>query len=91
MMPLRTCLGCLLIKDKGALFRFTVRDGVLRPDKRGVLGGRGAYICPERVCLEAAYNKKGSFSRTLKEKVGLPDIEEIWKEMTPSIKERQDR
>lgn len=87
-MPLRTCVGCGTIKEKTLLLRFTAVDGVLKPDFKGVLGRRGAYLCPRRACLEAAYRIKGSFSRTLKDKINLPGIDEIWKEIEPSLKER---
>ncbi len=77
-MPQRTCLGCKCVREKSSLLRFVSEGGVLKLDSRGVLKGRGAYLCLRKECLKEAY-RKGLFSRTLKSKVILPDIEELWR------------
>ena len=77
-MPGRTCVGCRAVKEKRELVRLAASDGTLVVDGKGVLPGRGAYICPDPVCLKSAYGKKDSFSRALKRKVVLPDAGELW-------------
>jgi len=57
----------------------------LRPSGRKQ-GGRGAYLCPCRSCLRAAY-KKGAFSRAFKTKVTLPSEEDLWNSIKGYIKE----
>jgi predicted RNA-binding protein YlxR (DUF448 family) len=53
--PQRTCLGCRQRRAKRALVRLVRRpDGVVVVDARGVLPGRGAYVCAEAACAERA-------------------------------------
>ncbi len=80
-MPERTCLGCRRVREKSKLIRFAVVGARLRPDIEGRLGGRGAYLCPQRSCLEEAYKKKGSFVRAFKREVSLPDMEGFFIEL----------
>ena len=53
--PMRMCVGCREMKDKRTLLRI-VRgpDGIISADRTGKAPGRGAYLCPERVCLQKA-------------------------------------
>ena len=51
--PTRTCLGCRRQRPKGEMLRLVRRaDGRVEAD--GLAGGRGAYVCAERECLERA-------------------------------------
>ncbi|MCR5576977.1 MAG: YlxR family protein [Oscillospiraceae bacterium] len=54
-IPMRQCLGCREMKPKRELIR-VVRssDGVISLDFRGKAPGRGAYVCPNPVCLKKA-------------------------------------
>ena len=58
-IPLRQCLGCREMKPKKELCR-VVRspEGEISLDLRGKAPGRGAYICPDRNCLERARKSK---------------------------------
>jgi uncharacterized protein len=58
-LPLRMCVGCQEKKNKRDLVR-VVRspEGDISLDFTGKKPGRGAYICPQRECLEAAIKKK---------------------------------
>jgi uncharacterized protein len=58
-LPLRMCVGCQEKKNKRDLVR-VVRspEGDISLDFTGKKPGRGAYICSQRVCLEAAIKKK---------------------------------
>lgn len=58
-IPMRQCLGCREGKPKKELIR-VVRspEGVITLDFRGKKPGRGAYICPEKACLDKAKKSK---------------------------------
>ena len=58
-IPMRQCLGCRVGKPKKELIR-VVRspEGVITLDFRGKKPGRGAYICPEKACLDKAKKSK---------------------------------
>ena len=54
-IPMRQCLGCREMKPKRELIR-VVRspEGEISLDFKGKANGRGAYICPDAVCLNKA-------------------------------------
>ena len=58
-IPMRQCLGCREMKPKKELIR-VVRspEGDISIDFKGKAPGRGAYICPDRQCLEKARKTK---------------------------------
>lgn len=57
--PQRKCLGCSLVKDKKELVR-VVRspEGEVSIDTTGKKAGRGAYVCPNKECIEKAIKAK---------------------------------
>lgn len=71
--PQRTCIGCRKVRPKAELLRFVVLEGALTPDRDGIKQGRGAYLCMDAACLNAALKRKDVFSRALRARVGLPD------------------
>ena len=57
-LPQRTCISCRQIKEKKALIRLVrAENGVIEVDISGKKPGRGAYLCPNIVCLESALKK----------------------------------
>ena len=54
-VPQRTCVACRQTQSKRDLIRIVrlASSGVV-VDPTGKLSGRGAYLCPERVCWEQA-------------------------------------
>ena len=54
-IPQRQCLGCREMKNKKDLIR-VVRspEGTISLDFKGKLPGRGAYVCPDPMCLAKA-------------------------------------
>ena len=53
--PQRTCRGCMAVKGKRELIRVVrIPDGTVEVDLTGKKAGRGAYICPDKSCLEKA-------------------------------------
>lgn len=69
--PIRTCISCGEKRVKKDLLRLVSDcDGLLKPDYRGVLPGRGAYVCEREECrrraahdrvLGKAFRMKGPF------------------------------
>lgn len=86
-MPLRTCLGCRKVEDKASLMRFAEREGVLVMDMKGVLPGRGAYVCALE-CLKQLFKRKEAFSRALRKRVDLPDITVFAGAMTGGLNDK---
>lgn len=67
--PQRMCVGCREMKDKRELVRVVKSpDGEITVDFTGKASGRGAYICKNVSCLEAAVKNKG-FNRAFKEPI----------------------
>ncbi|MCT9934042.1 YlxR family protein [Planotetraspora sp. A-T 1434] len=56
--PLRTCVGCRVRTVKSELLRLVVIEGVIVPDLRGRLPGRGASLHPSLRCLELAERRR---------------------------------
>jgi predicted RNA-binding protein YlxR (DUF448 family) len=56
--PQRTCIACRQVKEKKALIRLVrTENGVAEIDLFGKKPGRGAYLCPNKVCWESALKK----------------------------------
>lgn len=70
--PIRTCICCRSKKEKGTLIRLVLsKVQVVTRDDHGKGIGRGAYVCPEKRCMEGlldagrlnrAFKMKGRFS-----------------------------
>ncbi|MET0863768.1 MAG: YlxR family protein [Nakamurella sp.] len=69
--PVRTCVGCRTRERSVALLRIVAVDGVLHPDPRHRLPGRGAWLHPTLGCLDAAERRR-AFGRALR-LTGPPD------------------
>jgi len=62
-VPLRECISCSEHKPKAEMMRIVITTGEEGDKKRdidesGKVRGRGAYICRNPKCIEAAYIKK---------------------------------
>ena len=59
-LPQRKCCGCQEMKDKKELIRVVrSEDGMFSLDFTGKAPGRGAYVCPNRSCMEKAQKSRG--------------------------------
>lgn len=86
--PLRTCIGCGKELPKNELLRYVLApDGVIVPDVKGKLHGRGTYTCPERACLEAAVRKK-QFNRSFRIEVSNVSVAEVAEQVQAQARER---
>jgi predicted RNA-binding protein YlxR (DUF448 family) len=57
-LPQRTCIACRQIKEKKSLIRLVcAENGVAEVDISGKKPGRGAYLCPKKVCWELVLKK----------------------------------
>ena len=64
-IPQRQCMGCRERKEKRQLIRVVRKtDGSVCVDFSGKVSGRGAYICPDKACLNQALKSK-SLERSL--------------------------
>lgn len=69
-------MGCREQASQAELVRFAAVDGVLTEGRQ--LPGRGAYLHPQRECLEAAVRRR-AFARALRTQVTIPiDFENEW-------------
>lgn len=54
-LPVRMCAGCAEHKPKKELVRVVrTPEGAVELDLTGKKSGRGAYVCPNPVCLKKA-------------------------------------
>jgi predicted RNA-binding protein YlxR (DUF448 family) len=75
--PIRTCVGCRQEAGKQTLIRIVRRaEGGAATDARGLTRGRGAYLHPDPVCIEAARKR-----RTLERALRTPIQAELWSEL----------
>jgi uncharacterized protein len=83
--PERTCVGCRTRRPQAELVRVVLRDGVVVPAGPGAQG-RGAYVCPDEMCLAAA-QKKRAFARAFRAAAALQgEAEEAVTEIIESRK-----
>jgi hypothetical protein len=85
-IPLRKCVGCGEMKEKKGLIRVirTPEDEIIL-DSTGRKNGRGAYICADNRCFEAARRSKG-LERSLKTAIPEAVYENLEKEMSALAK-----
>lgn len=54
----RRCIACREPKIQNEMLRIAKRNDELLVDEKQKLGGRGAYVCKNKQCLELAIKKK---------------------------------
>lgn len=70
-VPLRSCIACRQKSPKRDLIRVVrTLEGVLEIDPKGKRAGRGAYVCRNQQCYEAAL-QPGRLSQALKSQVSV--------------------
>lgn len=81
-LPQRKCLGCNTVKLKQELVRI-VRSpqGEVALDRSGKKPGRGAYVCPNKECIEKAITGK-----SLEKSLGMSISEDIKKALLEELK-----
>ena len=56
--PERMCVACRQMKQKNELIRIVKSDNTVTLDISQKLGGRGAYICKSKECIDTAKKRK---------------------------------
>ena len=80
-IPQRQCMGCRERKAKREMIRVVrMTDGNVSLDFSGKLNGRGAYICPDPLCLQKA-QKARSLDRSLETEVPEQVYDRLRKEL----------
>lgn len=80
-IPLRQCAGCREMKSKRELIRIIkTPEEKITVDATGKKNGRGAYICPNRTCMDLAIKGKG-LERSLKTSIPQEIYVDFEKEM----------
>ena len=68
-VPLRTCVACRRTLAKRELVRIVrTPEGSIEVDLKGKRAGRGAYLCHQQECWEAALSQ-GLLGRALKTRI----------------------
>ena len=80
-VPMRKCVGCQEMKSKKEMIRvIRTSEGEFLLDATGRKNGRGAYLCPNGVCLAKAVKNKG-LERSFKQAIPKEVYEALEKEM----------
>ena len=80
--PQRMCVACRERRDKSDLVRVVYSsDGEVSVDPTGKKAGRGAYVCPNRICLEQAI-KANRLEHGLHTKVELNVVDALWEQIS---------
>ncbi|MGN0331907.1 MAG: RNase P modulator RnpM [Lachnospiraceae bacterium] len=80
-VPVRKCVGCQEMKSKKEMIRvIRTAENEFFLDATGKKNGRGAYICPNRECLEKAVKNRG-LERSFKQAIPKEVYESLEKEM----------
>src|SRR5581483_560683 len=83
-LPVRTCVGCRSRSPATGLLRVVAVHGVLTPDPRRRLPGRGAWLHPDPECLSRAL-RRGAFPRAFRVPGPLTD-EVLRRHLQPETK-----
>lgn len=84
-IPLRQCVGCGEMKAKKEMMRvIKTAEGEIVLDVTGKKNGRGAYLCHNEQCLNAAMKNKG-LERSFKMSIDKEIYEKLQKEYEGNI------
>lgn len=73
-VPLRSCIACQARRPKRELIRIVrTPEGTFEIDPKGKRAGRGAYVCRNQNCLNAALQPR-KLSHALKCQVGAEEL-----------------
>jgi len=78
--PIRKCVACGDRKNKREMLRIVKNKDKILIDPRGTLPGRGAYLCPDQLCIEKA-KKKNALNKALKTSISDNFYNEIMEEI----------
>ena len=80
-VPIRLCTGCQQARPKREMIRVVRNsEGEIFLDKTGKKSGRGAYICPDKACLDSARK-----SKKLEKSLGVKIDEQIYAQLEEEL------
>jgi predicted RNA-binding protein YlxR (DUF448 family) len=83
-VPQRTCVACRSVQGKREMIRVVrTPEGQLVVDETGKQNGRGAYLCRQKSCWEAAL-KGNQLSKALKMDIGEEE-KQVLREYTDTL------
>ncbi len=83
--PVRTCVGCGRSDDKRDLVRVVrTAEGHVTVDPTGKSPGRGAYVCADQACFEAAARKR-RFDSALRVRLMDDDTDRLARELAHAL------
>ena len=78
--PIRTCVGCKATSEKRTLVRIVrTPEGDVHVDPSGKANGRGAYVCVEAACFDAAV-ARGRLNAALRVNLKEDDVDRLRRE-----------
>ena len=81
-VPMRQCTGCREMTSKRDMIRvIKTAENEICIDATGRKNGRGAYICPNMVCLKQAMKNRG-LERSLKTAIPETVYQQLEEEMS---------
>ena len=89
---MRQCVGCRELKPKKDMIRVIKTaaedeaSSQIALDATGRKNGRGAYVCPNSVCLRAAIKNKG-----LERSLNMPIPKEVYDTLTKEMEKFETR
>jgi predicted RNA-binding protein YlxR (DUF448 family) len=82
-VPARQCVACRQLVPRPALVRLVRQpDGEVALDEGQRLNGRGAYVCREAGCVQAA-TRRGAFQKALRRGVASEVLAHLLALVTP--------
>lgn len=80
-MPERTCVGCRKVDVKARLLRLVLDgQGRVKVDKKRTAPGRGAYVHPDRRCVQNMVDEHG-LGRSFRQRTRPLDVERLWADL----------
>ncbi|MCC5950435.1 MAG: YlxR family protein [Nitriliruptoraceae bacterium] len=73
--PVRTCVACRTARPQGQLLRIARTPEGVRADDTDRHPGRGAYVCPDPRCLDAARRRDAAALRRALRGGTAPEID----------------
>jgi len=86
-MPERSCVSCRKKGTKEELLRLVVGPSGVVIDYSGRLPGRGAYLCPEKSCIEKGL-KEAALSRAFKKRTTPPGLNDFYGELEGKVQRK---
>lgn len=88
-IPQRTCVGCRRVRPKSELIRIVRnQSNEVFIDLTSKANGRGAYICPDLICLRSAM-KRNALNNVFDTDISKEQVQLISEQLDKIIKQRR--